>query len=515
MTEKMMEMFKHHLLNSHKSISGKPLQLYEYQLSVAERIFDALIRNYRLTASATEKDIKKLKLHEVPIEFSRQSGKTTAIVHIIEFIMIYFPEMFNRPVRLGIFAPQREQAKTDFDRLKTALMKTQRVIEQVTGQEVADKAKEESNANTLVLANGSSCWIFPVTATSKPESKSLDLMIFEESQDLEDRIVKEQIWPMGATTNAPRIYIGTAGTKLCYFRKVGLTSEALKLYADAISAQRRLMYEQTGDATHLIYEQYVASEVEKHGLESDEVQRPYFGKWLIGTGQFCTEEDIDKIESERGRTHHEKQMWCFVGIDVAKHPDSTVVTVLRHNPDTKKREIVNWLELRGENYKSQYDIIMDFISRYKVQAIAVDSTGIGDFLPDLIADDSQWVDENSGLYRIKFSQSSKSDMYKNLKVVVRELLTTLPKLNTKEGARFREQMLDLQQEYKGQFLTVTHPDDDNAHDDYCDSWALAEWAFALEVANNFADVHIIETSTDVRQDIQKESELFDPVTWGD
>ena len=158
---------------------------------------------------------------------------------------------------------------------------------------------------------------------------------------------------------------------------------------------------------------------------------------------------------------------------------------------------------------------MDFISRYKVQAIAVDSTGIGDFLPDLIADDSQWVDENSGLYRIKFSQSSKSDMYKNLKVVVRELLTTLPKLNTKEGARFREQMLDLQQEYKGQFLTVTHPDDDNAHDDYCDSWALAEWAFALEVANNFADVHIIETSTDVRQDIQKESELFDPVTWGD
>jgi hypothetical protein len=102
-----------------------------------------------------------------------------------------------------------------------------------------------------------------------------------------------------------------------------------------------------------------------------------------------------------------------------------------------------------------------------------------------------------------------------LKVVIRELLTTLPKLNTKEGGRFKEQMLDLQQEYKGQFLTVTHPDDDNAHDDYCDSWALAEWAYAMEVANNFADVHIIETSTDVRSIQKEESDLYNSSIWGD
>ena len=40
------------------------------------------------------------------------------------------------------------------------------------------------------------------------------------------------------------------------------------------------------------------------------------------------------------------------------------------------------------------------------------------------------------------------------------------------------QMLDLQQEYKGQLLSVKHPDSPNARDDYADSWALAERAYA-------------------------------------
>lgn len=479
MTDKMMEMFQYHLLKAHKSVSGEPLRLYQYQLDVAERVFDALIRNYRLTSSATEHDIKKLKQHEVPIEFSRQSGKTTAIVHIIEFIMIYFPEIFNgRPVRLGIFAPQREQAKTDFDRLKTALMKTQKVIEMVTGQEDADRAKEESNANTLVLPNGSSCWIFPVTSTSKPESKSLDLMIFEESQDLDDKIVKEQIFPMGATTNAPRIYIGTAGTRLCYFRKVGLETGAMKKYATEISEQRRDMYIETKDASHLIYEQYIASEIERHGLESDEIQRPYYGKWLIGTGQFTTEDELHSMETDRGLTYHEKQSDCFAGLDTAKHPDSTVVTILRWNKKESKKEVINWLELKGENYQNQFDIICDFLNNYNILAIAIDATGQGSFMPDMFEAHTEWTDERSGLYRVPFTSSSKSNMYMNLKASIKELLTTLPRLDINKTSKFRQQMLDLQQEWVGQFLKVNHPDDPNAHDDYPDSWALAEWAFA-------------------------------------
>lgn len=494
MIEKVMSLFKAHLLAQHE------VSLYEYQLKVSRAIFEALIQNLRLTAGATEEDIKKLKLNEIPVEFSRQSGKTTDIVLTIEFILIFLTKLFNRPIAIGIFAPQTEQAKTDFDRLKAALLRSQKDLKVYSGAaDEIDKAKGESNAKTIVLPNGSSCYVFPVTPTSKPESKTLHLIIFEESQDIDDKILREQIWPMGASTNAPRVYIGTAGTKICHFYRLGQKGVALKLYFEEIAAQRRKAYEETGNALHLIYEQTIRQEIEKQGLDSDEIQRPYFGKWLIGTGQFTTQEDLDKIITDRKRTYHEKESDCYAGIDVAKNPDSTVVTIIRYKDG--KKQLLNWLELRGDNYQDQFDIITGFdsqtgktgkgfLSNYKVVAVAVDSTGIGDFMPDLFARHTEWMDENTGLFGVKFSAVSKDMMYKNLKVSIKELLTDLPNLSTREGERFKLQMLDLQQEWKGQLLSVAHPDDPNAHDDYPDSWALAEWAYA-KYNENRVELHAI------------------------
>lgn len=483
MKEKLLSLFKTHLKAVHD------LDFYDYQLEIADAIFTYVIQNMRLTAGATEQEIKKLKLNELAVEISRQAGKTTTIVHCVEFLMIYFTRAFGRPIEINIFAPQKEQAKTDFDRLKAALSKT-------TSFQVIhhndEQAKEESNAKTIVLPNGSSCYIFPVVGSSKPESKSPDLMLFEESQDLDDKIVQQQIWPMGAAKNSPRIYIGTAGTRICYFLRLGQSEKAIKLYFDKVAEQRRRKYLETGNAyPHLVYEQYVKQEIEKQGLDSDEIQRPYFGKWLIGTGQFTTQEDLEGMFTDRKRTYHEKQNDCYAGIDTAKHPDRTVVTVLRYNPELKKKQLLNWLELRGENYKDQFDIITNFLSHYKIVSIAIDSTGQGDFMPDMFERETEWQDEYSGLYRVKFSAVSKDMMYKNLKVSIRELLTDLPKPDTREADRFRQEMLDLQQEYKGQLLSVHHPDDPNAHDDYPDSWALAEWAYAKYNEDNNVQVAFI------------------------
>lgn len=492
MTEKMMVLFQAHLKAQHN------IELYDYQLAIARRIFEALIQNLRLTAGASKEDVRKLRLHEEPIEISRQAGKTTVIVHAIEFIMIFFTKAFERPLRIGIFAPQREQAKTDFDRLKTALRKSTDL--QVYEEADIEEAKEESNAKTIVLPNGSSCYVFPVTKTSKPESKTLDLIVFEESQDLADRIVMEQIWPMGAATNAPRIYIGTAGTRICHFYRLGQGANALKLYFEQIVPQRERVFESTGDPTHLIYEQAVRQEITLRGLDADEIQRPYFGKWLIGTGQFTTQEDIEALETDRKRTYHDKKSDCYVGIDTAKHPDSTIVTVLKFDPETKKKQIINWLELRGERYSDQFDIIKEFLTKYKVLAIAIDATGQGDFMPDMFESNTEFRDEHSGLFRIKFNQVSKDQIYKNLKVSISELLTELPKLDTREGERFKQQMLDLQQEWKGQHLSVNHPDGPNAHDDYPDSWALAEWAYAKYNENR---ISVGVLTTEVERKVKK------------
>lgn len=483
MIDKLKKLRADHLRIQHGIV------FYPYQEAVSDQILEALIQNLRLTANTSEEDIKKLKLVELPVEFSRQSGKTTAVVYTVEFIMTWLSVYFNRQIHIGIFAPQIEQARTDFDRLKVALRKVKDMV--VVDEKTEQLIKEQENAKTLVLPDGSSCYIAPVTKTSHPESKTLDLMIFEESQDLDDKIVKESIWPIGASTNAPRIYIGTAGTSIKYFYRIGQQSNALKLYYDDIVAQRRFTFEQTGDAKHLIYEQTVKQEIEKHGQESDEIQRPYFGKWLIGTGQFVTQEDLERLVTDRKQTFQHKKWDCYVGIDTAKNPDSTVVTVIYFNKEDKKKHLVNWMELQGENYASQFEIINEFLKNYKVVAIAIDSTGQGDFMPDMFQVNSQFKDEHSGLYRVKFSAVSKDNLYKNLKVSIKELLTTLPELGTKKGEKFKQQMLDLQQEYKGQLLSVHHPDAPDAHDDYADSWALAEWAYA-KYNENQAEISYIQ-----------------------
>lgn len=485
MLDKLRKLRTDHLRIQHNVV------FYPYQELVSDRILEALVQNLRLTSNATEEDIKKLELVEIPIEFSRQSGKTTAVVYTVEFIMTWLSVYFGKQIHIGIFAPQIEQAKTDFDRLKIALRRVKNMI--IVDEGTEREVKEQENAKTLVLPDGSSCYIAPVTKTSHPESKTLHLMIFEESQDQDDKIVKESIWPIGASTNAPRVYIGTAGTRITYFYRLGQSADALKLYFEDIALQRRRIYEQTGDASHLIYEQTVRQEIEKHGIDSDEIQRPYFGKWLIGTGQFVTQEKLEALQEDRGLTYQHKKMECYAGIDTAKHPDSTVVTVIRYNPEKGKKELLNWCELRGDNYQDQFDVIKMFLANYNIVGVAIDSTGQGDFMPDMFERHTDWADEKSGLYRVKFSQVSKDMIYKNLKVSIHELLTTLPKLSTKVGERFKQQMLDLQQEYKGQLLSVHHPDDPNGHDDFPDSWALAEWAYAKYNEDNNASIAVITT----------------------
>lgn len=520
MLDKLKKLRADHLKIQHD------ITFYPYQELVSDKILEALIQNLRLTSNASEEEIKNLKLVEIPIEFSRQSGKTTAIVYTVEFILTWLSVYFERQINVGIFAPQIEQAKTDFERLKVALRRIKDMIEvdEATEREI----KEQENAKTLVLPDGSSCYIAPVTKTSKPESKTLDLIIFEEAQDLDDRIVQESIWPIGSSTNAPRIYVGTAGTRICYFYRLGQSGKAIKLYYNDIVEQRRETFFRTNDAHHLIYEQTVKQEIENQGIESDEIQRPYFGKWLIGTGQFVTQEDLDKLydtkengyvkddkPADRMPAYHHKEMYCYAGIDTAKNPDSTVVTILRYNKDKKIKEVLHWLELRGDNYKDQFDIICQFLGNYNIQAIAIDSTGQGDFMPDMFERETSWHDENSGLYRVKFSAVSKDMIYKNLKVSIKEFLTTLPKLDKKHGERLRQQMLDLQQEYKGQLLSVHHPDSPDGHDDYPDSWALAEWAYAKYNEDLGASISVLEVKDDKGRIINENqaAEELDDIGW--
>lgn len=493
MLDKLRKLRADHLAIQHG------ITFYPYQEEISDRILLALLDNLRITSNASEDEIKRLKQIEFAIEISRQAGKTLAVGHTGEFILTFLPTMFKRQIKIGIFAAQVDQAKISYNIMRNGLRKAKTLMG--VSQEEERFIKEEENAKRLVMPDGSSAAIAPINKTSQIEGLTLDLIIIDEAQVADDEIVQHSIWPMGKTTNAPRIYIGKAGTQINHFYRLSQGGNTYKVYFHDVVKQRRELYERTGDARHLIYEVSVNEDIVKYGEDADFIQREYFGKWQIGTGQFTTVEELDRLVENRKLTFHFKKDDCYVGIDTAKHPDSTVVTVLRYNAETKRKEVLNWCELHGENYQNQFDIIKDFIGHYKVVAIAIDSTGQGDFMPDMFEAHTEWQDEKSGLFRVKFSAVSKDMLYKNLKVSIKELLTTLPNLDTKMGVKLRQEMLDLQQEYKGQLLSVHHPESPNAHDDYPDSWALAEWAYAKW--NEYNDVQLVVIKNEKERQVVK------------
>ena len=496
MLDKLRKLRADHLLIQHN------LTFYPYQEEISDQILKALLDNLRITSGATEEDVRKLKQVEIAIELSRQAGKTYAVGHTCEFILTFLPVMFNRPIRIGIFAAQIDQAKISYGIMRNSLRKAKATLLEVSSEQ-EQYIKEEENAKKLVMPDGSSAAVAPINLVSQIEGLTLDLIIIDEAQVAKDKIVKHSIWPMGKVTNAPRVYIGKAGTQINHFYRLSQGSETIKVYFDDVVPQRRKVYEETKDPMHLIYEQSVRSDIEEQGLDADEIQREYFGKWQIGTGQFTTQEELDKLYTDRNPAYRNEKDYCFAGIDVAKHPDSTVVTIIRWNEEKKIKEVLNWLELRGENYQDQFDIIKDFLGNYNVVALGIDSTGVGDPVTDMFVSSTRFQDENSGLYAIKFSAISKDNMYRNLKLSIQGLLTTLPKQDKKHGEKFRQQMLDLQQQYNGQILKVNHPDSPDAHDDYPDSWALAEWAYA-KWSENKVSIASVTVSQDKERKVTRD-----------
>lgn len=148
----------------------------------------------------------------------------------------------------------------------------------------------------------------------------------------------------------------------------------------------------------------------------------------------------------------------YAAIDEAKTIDATVLTVLR-------------------------DVRTDLTGG--VKGISVDATR-GDFIADWFERNSNWF-----IKRVRFSRPSKSLMYSNLQLVIRDRLTRLNPMRqggewvSDEQKHFFEQMTHLEKELIGNLLVVHHPkgscntsdhnyDECPYHDDYPDSWAMVE-----------------------------------------
>ena len=407
------------------------------------------------------------------IEVARQGGKTTVVVECVAVLAAIAKKNWNIPAIVGVFAPQKEQAKTDFDRTKVAL-------KQLYEGGLSNALAEENNRNTIILADrASEYYAFSLENGTNIEGKSNSLQIFEEAQKMHGPKVKKmkvEAFPMAAAYNAPRIFIGSGGYHISHFytgiqNNLGNKETLFRYPYKQIIEQKEFLYKITGDKFHLKYKEFIEGEIENLGEESDEFKSQYSLIWNLERGMFTTKTAMLKMCIDKPMQTSEKTYPCFAGIDVGKKHDSTACSIVRFVSGKWVRiALKTW---QGDNYSHQFKELMKFLENFKIEGLAIDSTGQGDWLPDRFDDESDYEP-----IHFVFTRQSKDKLFKNLMAYFEQgNFRWLKPDNERLYNMVMKQYIELEKEYKGEYLSVHHPDNDkDAHDDIPDADALAVWA---------------------------------------
>jgi len=460
------------------------ITFHPYQTEYAEGIIETVLRNDG---------------EEITALFSRQSGKSETNACVMAGLAIIIPALAKwfpnyEPLQgykdgfwVGIFAPSGEQTNTTYSRTVQRIKheNAQMVMEE---EELQIQLKKVSGH--IKLTNGSI--IFPMSANKNAniESKTYHFLLMEECQDIDDRVIRKSIQPMGASTNATVVKVGTANDRRSDF------SEAIRRNRRKNLKGRRQFHFQYDyrvvERYNPRYAKYIEREKERLGGEtSDEFRMAYLCEFLFERGMFMTEDRLEEIFRMSGKYNMETEHHSgtqVVGIDVAKKKDSTVVTIMDVDWDEPckiddftgeayyMKKVIYWLEMRGDDYDQQFMEILRVISNFNVQRIVCDATGVGEALADRLVN---YYQDDIEIEKFVFSTPTKSKLYLNFMQEMNGNRIKLPNGSLAERNRTwkncKNQLLELTKEYKGDYLICKHPDEKDAHDDYPDSMALACW----------------------------------------
>jgi len=429
-------------------------------------------------------------------EFSRQTGKTTIVTDTIDFLFCFYFEICKRYIlphtpffNVGFFAPQIDQSRTDFDMLRDAMGNEKKKAHFGYGF-------SEFNGNTINLNcsryPSRMAYCFTASPTSNPESKTLNLIIYEESQDLNDFKIDKSIAPMGATTNATEVFIGVGGYQRCRFwqhiEKLPKENKVI-LPLDKALMERDLYFKKFKNPIYLNYRKHIEKRGREIGEDSDEYKTQYLLKWILERGQFITYGNLMDLEKEYEiKKFFGKVDVCYGGIDWGKMHDSTTFTIVDSD-----LHIMAWHEWQGDDYSSQIEDIKELMETKYIgmKRLNCDSTSTQDMAVDVLKTSLRQVGHQAIVNGINFDTKTKDLLYKNLSrlmhdkylggKVIESAKLWFPVGFSKEKEKFIKQFLELQKDIRNNRWVCNHPEGPNYHDDYCDSLALAVYDFKDEV----------------------------------
>lgn len=451
---------------------------------------------------------------EITALFSRQSGKSLTISLICSALLVVLPKLarifpndsrlsrFRKGIWIGIFAPIQDQSYIAYDKIRAAL-----------GAEESQKLLSELNigfetnrGDTIQLTNGSKVVSRSASPGSHIEGKTYHLIIIDECQEVGLYKIRKSIHPMGAATNATLIKIGTPNTmKGDFYFAIDRNK---KIYANTGKKNHFEFDYKVASQYNPLYAKYIQEEKWRLGEDSDEFRMSYKLQWILERGMFLTEDQLEAVKDKQQTLQDTNKLTRQVcGVDFGKSSDSTVVTVVEVEYDhpievmeteniyttysyiTYNKKVIHLTEFQGDDYETQFHAIMDIVSRFNIERMFIDSTGVGDPMADRLMAYLPHID----VVPYHFTTASKSEGYKFLAQEIQAGRLKVPAhkdLEKKQTFRkFCQQMLDLEKTYSGQYMVCCHPDVNDAHDDYCDSLMLACMASKEE---GFSEISVAE-----------------------
>lgn len=471
-TQSFVDALVEKLLIFADELSGHPL--YGYQRPFAARLMESVIINDGATVTAL---------------FSRQSGKTETVAATVATLMIMLPRLakvepfnellddFKEGVWVGAFAPVDDMAKTLYSRI-ISMFESERAKEILADPSIDEKVRGRGAEMKLER-----CGSLVRRQTAHPraniEGKTYHIALLDESQVADQKVVDKSIRPMLASTNGTFCMTGTPTyEKGVFYREIGHNKRnATKRGARTNHFQAD--YREVSKWNKR-YEKAVAGDMLRMGYESDEFKLSYRLLWLLEQGMFTTSERLDELGDKTMqivKSYYTSPI--IIGIDPARKIDSTIVTAVFVDWDHQDEygyyncRVLNWLDLQGMDWESQYHRIVEFVSKYNVWAIGVDVGGMGDiFISRLrvLLPHVEIVDVSS-------QRPAQSDRWKYLREMLDRAKIGWPAhaktRNLRTYRNFVQQMSDLQVKFEGPYMLAEAPKEVNAHDDYCDSLAIA------------------------------------------
>jgi hypothetical protein len=381
-----------------KGASG--IRLRSYQQQVAEAIVDSAIRGKGLS---------------FVVIFPRQSGKNELQAQIEAYL-------------LSICSVQQAEIVKVSPTWKPQSLNAMRRLERVIKRNLISRGRWTKRSGYIYQFGEAMIYFLSGAPTSSIVGATASLLLeCDEAQDVEISKWDKEIAPMAASTNATRVFWGTAWTSRTLLARE-LRAARLQEQLDGIQRTWMLTADEVGSEVPA-YRKFVDEQVARLGRNNPLVRTQYFSEEIDSEGgMFSLSRRVLMLGAHTRQD--EPTLGCAYAftIDVAgadeaatddieqlANParDSTVLTIFEvdtstvNDPLVRKPtyRVVNRQVWQGVKHPRLYGTILGLAARWSPVKVIIDATGVGAGLAGFLMDRL-----GSRLVPFEFSQVSKSDL---------------------------------------------------------------------------------------------------------